>query len=592
LSIGGVGLSSFKFKLAIYFLLLSVLPVAAGAWGFSSVSAENEAHRVDARLQADLRVALAGYQQRVDAAEAAATRLARTRGFQVALQKRDRAAVAAFLRTRPGLSVRAGSFRVGPVPPFAARREADVITPHGLAGVVVASVRLDHAFVASLRAHAGFASDDRLAVVDRHHVLAASPPLAGIVALPPGRIAPVRLDGVRYRTLVAPPVAGVSGASFAILTPQSAIDAANRSARTRLLFGLLGAAILVALVAFLEGRSIVRTVRGIANAARAIAEGRLVQRVPIEGRDEFATLGVAFNEMADQLELRLAELDEERSRLRDAFARFGEALSATHDVALLRQVVVEAAVEATGAYSATLQVDGGRAVAGDVDAVGEVIDLPLIVGGSTLGTLTLIGSLNDEQRRTAVSLASQAAIAVENARLHRLVERQALVDGLTGIANRRACEDALTHEIARAGRLATPLTLVVADLDDFKAVNDRHGHQVGDEVLREFAQVLRATVRESDVAGRWGGEEFVLLLPGTEAEGGAQLAERVRAAQAERSVLGRDGEVVRVTCSFGVAQFREGTVERELFAQADRALYEAKRRGKNRVEVAAGIRSF
>ena len=115
---------------------------------------------------------------------------------------------------------------------------------------------------------------------------------------------------------------------------------------------------------------------------------------------------------------------------------------------------------------------------------------------------------------TAGSLASHAAIALENARLHRIVERQALVDGLTGIANRRQCEDALTAEISRADRLGAPMTLVLADLDDFKAVNDVHGHTVGDDVLREFASVLKATVRDSDLAGRWGGEEFMLLLPG------------------------------------------------------------------------------
>ncbi len=192
----------------------------------------------------------------------------------------------------------------------------------------------------------------------------------------------------------------------------------------------------------------------------------------------------------------------------------------------------------------------------------------------------------------ASSLVSQAAIALENARLHRIVERQALVDGLTGVANRRHCEEALTSEISRADRLATPLTLVLADLDDFKAINDEHGHAAGDEVLREFAAVLRATLRDSDLAGRWGGEEFLLLLPGADAVGGAQLAERVRASLAERSFLGRDGAVASVTCSFGVAQHQAGWDERELFAAADRALYRAKREGKNRVELEAPVRSF
>ena len=576
----------------MYFLLLSVLPVAAGAWGFASVSAENEAHRVDARLQADLRVALAGYQKELDDAGGAASRLARYRPFQVALQKHDRAAIAALLKNRPELSVFAGTLRVGTAPPNALHRQADVITSKGLAGVVVASVPLDGSLAAHLRTVAALPAGDRLAFVRRGRVVAASPPLAGAVTLQPGRIAAIRVAGTRYRTLVAPPLSGTPGVELAVLTSQASIDSADAAARDRVLFGLLGAAVLVALVAFLEGRSIVRTVRSIAEAARGIAQGRLSQRVPVEGRDELAMLGVAFNEMADQLESRLEELQAERARLRHAVTRFGEALSATHDTVELGRVIVQTAVEATGADAAVLRSNGSVATAGDPGSAAEQLELPLTAAGAKLGTLVLVGFLDGEQRRTAESLAAHAAIALENARLHGLVERQALVDGLTGIANRRACEDALSHEIARAGRLNTPLTLVVADLDGFKAVNDRHGHAVGDDVLREFAAVLRGTLRESDLAGRWGGEEFVLLLPGTEAEGGVQLAERVRSALAERSFAGRDGAVLQVTCSFGVAQHRPGVGERELFAQADRALYQAKRRGKNRVEAAAAIRSF
>ncbi|MDX6471992.1 MAG: hypothetical protein QOK22_808, partial [Gaiellaceae bacterium] len=98
--------------------------------------------------------------------------------------------------------------------------------------------------------------------------------------------------------------------------------------------------------------------------------------------------------------------------------------------------------------------------------------------------------------------------------------------------------------------------------------------------------------RDSDLAGRWGGEEFLLLLPGADAVGGAQLADRVRASLAERSFLGHEGAVVSVTCSFGVAQHQAGGDERELFAAADRALYRAKREGKNRVELDAPVRSF
>ena len=582
-------MGSFKFKLAIYFVLLTLVPVGAAVWGFSSASAQSEARRVDTRLQADLRVALAGYAERADAAQAAAARLAHNSAFQVALQRRNAAAVAALLKGSPSLSVHAGTFRVGRAPALAVHREADVITRNGLAGVVVASVRLDQAFVAGLRVHAGLAKDDRLLLLAGDRIVAASPPLAGEVHLAAGRIAVVRVAGTRYRALVAPPLPGVS---LAVLTPQSVVDAADARSRDRLLLALLGAVVLVAIVAFIEGRSIVRTLRGLAEAARAIAQGRLAERVPVRGSDELATLGRAFNDMAGQLEARLEELDAERGRLRIAISRFGEALGATSDVEQLLRVVVETTVEATGAVGATIQSNGLSAAAGNDRANGERLEFPLTIGKGHLGTLTLVGSFDAEERLTAASLAAHAAVALENARLHQVVERQALVDGLTGIANRRGCEDALAHEIARAGRMGTPFTLVIADLDDFKRINDVHGHEAGDDVLREFSSVLRLTLRESDLPARWGGEEFVLLLPATDAEGGVQLAERVRAALRERSFHGRDGAVFGVTSSFGVAQLQPGEGDRRLFGEADRALYQAKRLGKDRVEWSARIRTL
>jgi diguanylate cyclase (GGDEF)-like protein len=127
--------------------------------------------------------------------------------------------------------------------------------------------------------------------------------------------------------------------------------------------------------------------------------------------------------------------------------------------------------------------------------------------------------------------------------------------------------------------------VVLADLDEFKEVNDAHGHAVGDEVLRVVAEVLRETLRESDVAGRWGGEEFLLLLPGADEEGAAQLAERVRVALAARSIPSVPG--LRVTASFGVAEYAGETNTEQLLEAADGALYRAKRAGKDRVERAA-----
>jgi diguanylate cyclase (GGDEF)-like protein len=588
--------ASFKVRLVTYFLLLSLLPIGVAFWGFTSVAGTSETRRVDARLQAGLRTALAAYQERVQAAQARAGRLARDRAFQLALERRNDAALAAALRRTPGVYVVAagGGPRIGPRPGLASTRTVTVVTRGRLVGTVVGFVRLDRPLVEQLRARSGLASPDALVLLHGPHILAATPHIAGDVSVPPGRTKTVRVNGTRYRTLVAPAVGDVPNVRFAVLSPQSLVDSANATRRDRLLIGLLISLALVSLVAWLEGRSVVRTLRSLSEAASSIARGRLSERVPVRGHDEFASLGGAFNEMADQLEARDAELAAQRVRLREAIARFGDALAATHDAEQLLPVIVESAVEATGADGARLRTPDGREVAaGDPDVPGERLELPLASADETFATLVVVSrSFDEEQKMTAGSLAAHAAIALENARLHRIVERQALVDGLTGIANQRQCEEALVSEIARADRLGTPLTLVLADLDDFKAINDVHGHAAGDEVLREFAGVLRATVREIDLAGRWGGEEFLLLLPGADAAGGARLAERVRRSLGARSFLGRQGRVVSVTCSFGVAQHRPRADMSELFEAADQALYRAKRLGKNRVEVTQASEAF
>jgi diguanylate cyclase (GGDEF)-like protein len=586
---------SFKVKLVAYFLLLSLLPIAAAFWGFTSVAGQSETRRVDARLQAGLRAALATYQERLDTAERTAEALARSRTFQLEIQERNLPQMVKALRDTPDVSVSGSDgFHFGRIPPLAATRSVDVVTEHGLVGTITVAVPFDTALVEDLRGRSGLAAADALVVLSDDAIVASAPTTTGVVHAPAGQTRTLRIGESRYRILVAPAVADDPGIRFAVLSPQGLIDAANSASRNRLLLGLLASLALVSLVAYFEGRSIVRTLRNLSEAAHAIARGRFDERVPVRGRDEFALLGDAFNDMAGQLQARLADLEAERERLRVAITRFGEALAATHDPNQLLRVIVEAAVEATGAFGAALVTDDGNIVsAGDADATGETLQLPLTAGRTEFGSLTLVGaSFDEEQAMTASSLASHAAIALENARLHQIVERQALVDGLTGISNRRHCEDSLTAEIARADRLGTPLTLVLADLDDFKAINDLHGHAVGDDVLREFASVLRATVRDSDLAGRWGGEEFLLLLPGADGEGGAQFADRVRSALTERSFRGKDAAVFTVTCSFGVAQHIAGGDERELFAAADRALYRAKRRGKNCVELNERVRSF
>jgi diguanylate cyclase (GGDEF)-like protein len=128
--------------------------------------------------------------------------------------------------------------------------------------------------------------------------------------------------------------------------------------------------------------------------------------------------------------------------------------------------------------------------------------------------------------------------------------------------------------------------VVVADLDNFKDVNDRYGHDVGDLVLRAFASVIREKVRDVDLPARYGGEEFTVLLPATGAEGGRQLAERLRVAAEELSISVGDGVTVRLTSSFGVSSFPEEKSAPALMRAADRALYRAKAAGKNTVVIA------
>ena len=151
----------------------------------------------------------------------------------------------------------------------------------------------------------------------------------------------------------------------------------------------------------------------------------------------------------------------------------------------------------------------------------------------------------DQSRELALWLGSQAAVALENVRLHRLVERQASTDGLTDLANRRHFEEALAAEISRAERFGGTIALVLADLDDFKQVNDQYGHQTGDDVLRAFADILRETVRDIDMAARYGGEEFAVLLPQTDLDGAERLAERVRETMSRRRLNARSEHVVQ-----------------------------------------------
>jgi diguanylate cyclase (GGDEF)-like protein len=377
-------------------------------------------------------------------------------------------------------------------------------------------------------------------------------------------------------------------------------------------------------------------------AARRLSRGDFRQLVPVQGHDEFAQLGREFNDMSEQLEAKIEEVERKRQELEETIRRVGDALATGLDRHGLVALAVRQAVDACEAeVGRALPLARGAfarsevgSVAGDLERVIEAAERDVFavradVGPELLGALE--GDESGERARRAVSaqaggaralsiglrslvdgpeylgaisiarhgeaftreeeelleyLAGQAVVSIENASLHETVERQAVTDELTGLANVRAFTSVLDSELERSRRFETPLSLLMLDLDDFKLVNDTYGHQQGDEVLAQVAGVLRALSRDLDTPARYGGEEMAVVLPQTDVEGAEMLAERIReAVEGLRVPRVRGGGVLGVTASFGVASVPYTAVDREsLIAAADAALYRAKRGGKNRVE--------
>ena len=173
-------------------------------------------------------------------------------------------------------------------------------------------------------------------------------------------------------------------------------------------------------------------------------------------------------------------------------------------------------------------------------------------------------------------------------RANEILSQLSITDGLTKLHNHRYFQDHLTREIKRVSRTGSPLSLILIDIDDFKQLNDTHGHAAGDEVLVSLASIMNDSARESDLIARYGGEEFVILMPNTDLPGAVHLAEKVRmAVESTRLIIGDNMKPIDITISLGVAVY-DGN-RREFFAEADRALYQAKAAGKNCVIIAGAV---
>lgn len=224
----------------------------------------------------------------------------------------------------------------------------------------------------------------------------------------------------------------------------------------------------------------------------------------------------------------------------------------------------------------------------DMRGVRSMIIAPLTLGESVLGTLSLSASrpdvFSESNLRLLVTFAATTTAALQNALLHSEIKQLAISDPLTGKYNRRAFFDLGQREIERFQRFNHPLSAIMIDLDNLKHINDTFGHSTGDHTLRSLAERCRQIIRETDIFGRYGGDEFALLLPDTELNAAIIIAERIRESVGQAYWVTDQGHIT-ISVSIGVAQaVKHHRALEDLLADADRALYQAKAAGKNKVE--------
>lgn len=396
---------------------------------------------------------------------------------------------------------------------------------------------------------------------------------------------------------------------------------------------LLAASLGLGLIGFVMARYVVtRPLRRLIEAANAIAGGAYDRRVPVASRDELGELADTFNRMAAAVgdkTMRIAALNDIAVRITSM-----QSLRDLLDEVMRRGVLLTGAQAAVIAFYNEAEhrfdewitqglsnqfVKNIRSLSGGVaemtfgsgrpiqandrpetahklerqfheERIRSLVCLPLTSHANRLGVIYFFQKDRDhffpDEIEILTTFAHLAAGAIENARLQEKTLNLAVTDKLTGLRNRRYFDQRLNEEIHHAGRQQTPLSLLMLDIDDFKLVNDTHGHIVGDRVLQNLGRILTGQLWQVDVASRYGGEEFAVILPQTDTAAAEKVAERIRARVAELRVpLPEKGEI-GVTISIGAAAFPLcGDSAEGLTEHADQALYEAKRAGKNCVRV-------
>jgi diguanylate cyclase (GGDEF)-like protein len=612
---------SFRTRLALFFLLMVAIPIAAIAVLASDVTGDSQKGKADARISTALEVALAVFDDEQRAATRAVERVVRDRDLGAALASGDRGEIergAAQSGAAAGLTylalTTADGAKIEPI-------EADA--PIATATVTGAGEQGETRIVGATADAADYrARVEELTGLSVALLGTEGGPLAAeavdVSSLPrEGASADVELGGEEARAATASLGDGVS---VGVAAPVEAGGFFESRPRVALLVGvfLLAALTGVAIIA----RTLGSQIAAMLSAARRIGEGNFSQRVPVVGRDEMAGLAAEFNKMTDRLEAQIGQLRRQRTELDRAVRRLGEAFAAGLDRDALLKILAETAVAACDAEYARIALsdgqmievpEGARGPARDAAAAGQkrvereganvdvrrdggyALAAPLksLTEAQQAGSLAIGRSdspFGEPEREVFLYLLGQATVSIENISAHERVSEQAVTDELTGLPNNRAFRETIDREASRAERFGHELSLVILDVDNFKSVNDTYGHLQGDEVLRVVGRLLLEESRAIDEPARYGGEEFVVALPETGEDGAVELGERIRERLERTEIPLLDGAgSIRVTASFGVATipFSAESV-RELFSAADDALYEAKRSGKNRVVTAPG----
>jgi diguanylate cyclase (GGDEF)-like protein len=646
---------TFRGRLRLFFAIIVIVPLIAIGAVLYSLTSDSERGKVDAGLAQGLQVALVEYtdaqaQARDDLAEIAADprlRLAISRGDDRTSAERLRELVAAHPRITGGALFASGGrtiARVGRRDAFAPASAPLRREDGGEIGTLAVSITTARRIVTSSARATGLSF---IASRDGRPLATTVPDVSDV----PGGSAYFRAGDRDFRSRSLT-VGELDGQTEEIGVFQEATELNDAITDRRWLITAILLAFL--LLALASSVFVVRALQGqigeFLEAARRLARGDFDRRVETSGRDEFAELGREFNSMSEQLEAKIAEVERKREELEETIRRVGRAFATGLDRQATFELTVQTAVDACEAecghalpldLSVFEEARAGESDPGlyaameaaerhafdisahtgeelletpDPEAAAPVQRGPVAVEEDGVHALALplrarLGMRTHAQQVGVVSIArrsipfteqetelleylgGQAVISIENADLHETVQRQAITDELTGLANVRELHGTLDREFERRRRFETPLGFLLLDIDDFKQINDTYGHQQGDEVLMALGRLLRDLSRDIDEPARYGGEELAVVLPQTDVDGAELLAERMREAIEALRVARVDGRGdITVTASFGVAAVPTTAADKDsLIAAADAALYRAKRAGKNRVERAAGV---